>query len=552
MDPVFHLIVFAVLSLLLIFSIALGELIRKKRIPLIYKNLIVGGILKMCRIKSFIKKPEVIVLSLILIFRVVYFFCLDYNFTPDSYEYIAVNGFSWLQGSIDRYRLPVYPMIIDICKIISGEHFAFLVCSVQLLASLLSIVVLYLTIKRITDKKWICLFITFLYGTLEATTGWDKTLLTESLSLSLTVFIVFGIVSFVKTKTYKYVALTTICLLIGCFLRAIFVIFTGFFFGFLVLITILPAKKTDPITPKQRRVNAKCSVTAVIPIVLVFVYAFMFNAQYGGFTISDSALGQQLYIVIENGYYKDSSDKELQETADGIKNSIAESKLTNEIDSFVNNLFNKSHNKESIKKRLKTELPELGKDIILDPSIESELDNIIYNRNKNEYNCSYTSSTSLCRWFIMENYDRNRVKKFVNEAKLNHLKSYIIHIPLNTFESFSSYKCIKSSAIASLVSQITDNLLFFLNITVLHSLLVSLIELLSYIIILIKQKKADWIRLGLGVFILSTVLLSIFGTNGEFARTAITALPFMFVAFAVYVEWFFNRIINTLSDKSKR
>ena len=469
----------------------------------------------MCRIKSFIKKPEVIILSFILIFRVVYFFCLDYNFFPDSYEYIARDGFSWLQGSIDRYRLPVYPMIIDICKFVSGANFAFLVCTIQLTASLVSIIILYLTIKRITNKKWICLFITFLYGTLNATVGWDKTLLTESLSLSLTVFIIFGIVSFLKSKYYKYVAFTTICLLFGCFLRAVFVIYAGLFFGFLVLITILPSRKMDSITrSKQRRINAICSVIAVIPVVLVFVYAFMFNNQYGGFTISDSALGQQLYIVIGNEYYKDSSDKELREIADYIKN----------------------------------------KDTILDPSIESELDSIIYNRMGNEYDYSDMDSNTLCRWFIMEHYDRNRVKEFVNESKTKHIRSYIVCIPLNTFESFSSsqYNCIKSSAIARGLSQITNNLLFFLTITVLHSLLISMIELLSFIIILIKKKKADWIRLGLGVFILSTVLLSIFGTNAEFARTAITAIPFMFVAFAAYIECLFNHVIHRLTDKSKR
>ena len=443
-------------------------------------------------------------------------------------------------------------MIIDICKNISGEHFAFLVCSVQLLASLLSIVVLYLTIKRITDKKWICLFITFLYGTLNATTGWDKTLLTESLSLSLTVFIIFGIVSFIKCKDYKYVVLTTICLLTGCFLRAIFVIYAGLFFGFLVLITILPARKMDSITRlKQRRVNAMCSVIAFIPIVLVFVYAFMFNDQYGGFTISDSALGQQLYVVLANDYYKDSTDCEIKEVADSIVNSSAESSLSKKIDSFLEEYYNEADDNDNTVQQIKNQLLSSASKK-LDKEMEISLDQYIYDEYQNDYDCSFTSPTYLARLYIMENFDRNRVKEFVNEAKLNHIKSYIVHIPLHTFESFSSYNCIKSSAIASLVSQITNNLLFFLTITVLHSLLVSMIELLSFIKILIKQKKADWIRLGLGVFILSTVLLSIFGTNAEYARTAITALPFIFVAFAVYVEWFFNRIINTLSDKSKR
>ena len=225
--------------------------------------------------------------------------------------------------------------------------------------------------------------------------------------------------------------------------------------------------------------------------------------------------------------------------------------LSKKIDSFLEEYYNEADDNDNTVQQIKNQLLSSASKK-LDKEMEISLDQYIYDEYQNDYDCSFTSPTYLARLYIMENFDRNRVKEFVNEAKLNHIKSYIVHIPLHTFESFSSYNCIKSSAIASLVSQITNNLLFFLTITVLHSLLVSMIELLSFIKILIKQKKADWIRLGLGVFILSTVLLSIFGTNAEYARTAITALPFIFVAFAVYVEWFFNRIINTLSDKSKR
>jgi len=74
-------------------------------------------------LKHIKKFPELLVLSFLFIFRIVYFFSLTYTLTPDSYEYIAVDGFAWLQGSVDRYRLPVYSMLIDICQFISKNHF---------------------------------------------------------------------------------------------------------------------------------------------------------------------------------------------------------------------------------------------------------------------------------------------------------------------------------------------------------------------------------------------------------------------------------------------
>lgn len=457
----------------------------------------------MQKVKQFIKKPECIIISFVIVFRVVYFFCLDYCFRADSYEYIARDGFAWIHGTVDRYRLPVYPMVIDICKFISEFHYTLLLCLFQLIVSLFSIIVLYSTIKKIIDKKWICLLSTFLYGTLNAVSEWDKTLLTESLSLSLTVFVIWGIVSFLKEGKYKYVIITTICLLFGCFLRAVFVIYSGLFFGFMILCVIFPKTSTDmSSTSKPREKNIKCALITSIPILLVFLYAFSFNNQYGGFTLSDSALGQQLYVVLEKEYYKDSSDVEIIKAADSILNTS------------------------------------------IDKELEATLNKYIFEEYENDYNCSFTTSTYLARLYIMENYDRNRVKQFVNESKSNHLKSYLLSIPFNVFYSYSSDKNIKSSTMAKLFSIVTDNSLFFLTFTVFHSLIISVVELLSFVVILIKKKKVEWLRLGLGVYILSTILLSIFGTNGEFARIAITALPFMFVAIAIYINCFCSKIHN--------
>ncbi len=443
----------------------------------------------MNRVKQFIKRPEFLILSLLLIFRVIYFFCLDYHFTPDSKEYISRDGFAWLHGSVDKYRLPVYPMLIDICQYLSDTQFVSLVCVVQLIASLSSIIILYLTIKKITDKKWICIITTAVYAMLNATIGWDKTILTESLSLSLTVYTVFGIISFIKDSKYRYVLMTTACLLVGCFLRAIFVIYAGLFFGFLVLISIWPGKDR----PRMR--NIRCTAIATIPVLLVLVYAFMFHRQYGGFTVSDSALGQQVYIVLENHYYEDSSDAEIK--------------------GLVETIFSSS---------------------------EEKLDN---------YSWGTENPTYMARLCIMEGFDRDRVKAFVDEAIEKNLKSYLIDVPGHFFDGYFSYNKVKETRIAELISGTMSCSFFFLSITVLHSFIISITELISYGVIFRKKKRSDWIRLGLGIYILATVLLSVFGTNSEFARAAITSLPFMFVAFSIYADWFFKQIAKHLPKQTE-
>lgn len=494
--------------------------------------------------KKLIKAPEFLTLAFIALFRVVYFFCLDFHYTPDSYEYIARDGFSWLLGGIDRYRLPVYPMVIDICKLVSGSHFALLLCLLQLVVSVFSVVVLYWTLKKIIDKKWICLAITFLYGTLSAVAGWDKTLLTESFSLSLTVFIIFGIVSFLKEDKYKYVIITTLCLLVGCFLRAVFVIYLGLFFGFMLLCIIFPKKTDEGSNPtKQRKKAVKHTLIAAIPLLFVFIYAFTFNNLYGGFTLSDSALGQQLHIVLQRGYYKDASDAEIKKDADEILNSTANSLLEKNLNSLLSEFYKNSDEHEITKIKEQMLSAYDGK---LDKELESDLNNYIYEIYKNDFDCSFTNPTYLARIYILENYDRDRVVQFVNQSKMSNLKNYLVKIPFNILGSYSSANTVKSSSLPALLSNISNNSLFFVTLTVLHSFVISVIELLSFIVILIKKKKADWLKLGLGTFILATILLSIIGTNGEFARTAITALPFTFVALATYANGLCSRIIDKL------
>ena len=73
-----------------------------------------------------------------------------------------------------------------------------------------------------------------------------------------------------------------------------------------------------------------------------------------------------------------------------------------------------------------------------------------------------------------------------------------------------------------------------ISMAVLHGVVIGLLEMLAFLIVLIKRKYAHWIHLGLSVFVLGTTFLSMFGTNGEFGRTAITMYPMLIVSIAVW------------------
>ena len=451
---------------------------------------------------------SVFVFVMLFLHRILLFYSLDVKYTFDSLDYMTKNGFDCFSGKLDRYRLPVYPMIIEVFQKLFTYETGLIICIFQLLLSLLSLIFLYLTVKKVTKNKTVSLIISCLYSTLNAIAGWDKVILTESISLSLTVFALYGIVSFLMENKVRYAVLASGILVVGCFLRAVFVIYAGMFFGalILILITSLFSKKNK--TSSNYKRNYLLSIGAAsVPVILSLVYAFCFYTQFGAFTMSDSYLGQQLYNVIRLDMYKDCTNNEITKIADEITSS---------------------------------KIPEKAKpgDKILDPEIQQELQKIVDSITGSSYDLEKMDNYSMGRFYIMDKFSRDDVKAFVDVSMKNHRLINIQRMISNSNDKFitNRYISISYDRNTDILYSVLNDFISVITITMLHAFIVSIIEIILFFRYLLKNKEAKWIRLGLGAFILSTVLLSLIGTNDEYARTAITALPFMFVALSFYLK----------------
>ena len=489
------------------------------------------------------EKSEVIVLSLLALFRMIYFNILDINYTVDSYEYISRDGFAWLSGVPDRYRLPVYPMLIDILKSAFGDAYAYMLCLLQLIISICSIVVFYLMLKKLINNKNLCMIFTAFYATFNALTGWDKTLLTESLSLSLTVFLLFAIISYIKSNKYRYIIEASVIIIIGSLLRAIFAIYGGLFFAFLIIYTIFPGKFSSTLDKKLQRVKIlKGSLIALLPIVLILGYSYLFYNQYGGFTMSDSGLGQQLSIVLNDEYYTSSDDEELVNVASDILNTKSESLINRELYALCDDKVSNNKDSSELFEELKQKYLEVNPDIMLDPKYESFLEEELDVLFDKRYDCEKFEPFFLARQYIMSNYDRNRIVDFVNESKIKNIKPYIFNLISNTFENYSSYTLPMEGFKYTTGNKLIKFSIFTINLSVLQTIFIALIEFAVFFWLLIKKKRTDWIRLGLAVFIIAGIILSLIGTNAEYARTAITSLPFIFVSLSLLCNNLINKI----------
>ncbi|MEE1077057.1 MAG: glycosyltransferase family 39 protein [Acutalibacteraceae bacterium] len=499
---------------------------------------------------SFILRAEFITLFLLVFSKIIYFFCLEIKCTADSYEYIARNGFDVFSGVIDRYRLPVYPVLIDLCTHLFEDNYLLALCYFQLVLSLVSIVLLYITMKNLTEHGFINLSVTTLYVLCNAVIGWDKTILTESLSLSLTVIIAWGVILYLKKNSKKAIIIAVVAATIGCFLRAVFAIYAGLILGFLILRLIFPGKNLEKSAIKTQRLsNLKCTAIAVVPVILLMLYAGGFYQQYGAFTLSDSGLGQQVTVVLATGYYLGSPDEEIKEVADVFLNSTSQETLSVEIEKSIDSIYKKCSLTEEEKETLEKMMFEYyNPDIILAEAYEKEMNTYFSKLYENDFTCDDAGSLYMARCYIMNNFSRERINTFVSKCKKDNIKSYVLDFYKNATEEFNSYKTPLTSTIASLLNDFFNSVVFFFRITLLHGIIIGFLELVIFVVVLVRKKFTDWLHLGLAGFILSTAVLSILGTNAEFARTSITMIPFMFISVGLWINLLYTKFICKNKD----
>ncbi len=493
-------------------------------------------------------KIDILVLSIVIFLRIAYFvFCNEIVRTLDSAEYIKVNGFSCVLGNLDRYRLPVYPLLIDISSKLFGAYYLHAMCFAQLLVSLVSTVAMYHMLKKLSDRSYIYLTITAFYCISPAVIGWDKVVLTESFSLSFTIFMLWGLVFYLKEEKLRYIIVAIAASGIGAFLRAVFAIYTGVIFGFLIVRLIFADKKDKGAKRIQRISDVKALSIAIIPVILLVGYGARFYSQYGAFTLSDSGLGQQLSIVLQNGYYEDSSDEEIKNTVNDILNGKALDYYDKSIETLIYDIYGEdlsSEQKQQIKESITAYISE---DDLIEQKYIDNLNLFFSELYGGEQDAIAYDRVYCARCYIMNNFDRDRINDFISEAKAANMKDYLFSLRHGTFTYFSSpYERTSGGVISLLLRAFIKRIIPSINIYLLQGLLVGFVEIVIYAIILIKKKYSSWMHLGFAIMILVTGMLSVLGTNAEFARTAITMFPMLFVVFGIWA----NRIIDVIGKRT--
>ncbi len=220
---------------------------------------------------------------------------------PDTTSYV---DYFWKQG----LRTPGYPLIIDAFQLLVPSHFKGAVALFQMLVSWLSLIVLYrmfcliLEAVQFPNRKLAGLFV-LLYGCLPASFTPDAYVITESLSITITMIFLYYAVRFVISVKWKDGVLMVLMSLAGFMIKTSLFVFTFDAAILLVLMLVLERDK------RKELMKMAVSVLAVLLFYGLWILGVWKNT--GVMSFSQLPPRHNLAKVIQSGAYQYWPDQKL-------------------------------------------------------------------------------------------------------------------------------------------------------------------------------------------------------------------------------------------------
>ena len=406
---------------------------------------------------------------IIVLFRFLYYSTMPSFITAgDSQTYIDYSFQDMLRLKFTNMRTPIYPLIIRLCSYISPINYLHMVALLQCLCSLISLILFWKIIRLFSDSKRICTVFMLLYGCNPQIFAWDKAILTESLAISGTVLFLYLIILYLHKPAQRYGVLISVLLFFLTLLRPSFMLFMFYYIIFLgtrfILIT------------EQRKFIVLPFVASAFTIMLISIYSFLFEKQWGLFSITSVMPQQLLYVSIKEGFYSAGSN-------------------------------------DAIVKDIHT-LLSVGGD-------------------------GETVSSVTQLWPIIDHYGIKTIQEFAINSFINCPKEYAKYIIDTIFthgKGFFSMGYIfgEQRKFSSIVGRIYSNSMIltgsvFSIVRLSHAYVFTISEFILWI----RHRKnhvLSWIHFGLWVFMLSIILSTFILTNAAFDRTMVHIIPFVYVS----------------------
>ena len=239
------------------------------------------------KLEKYLKLRYIYVLAILNCALMTYIFKVDISF--DTYTYIDAWS-SLLEGHIDKWRTPVYPIFLGVMKTICGNHYLYYVVAIQHFVFLLSIKYFYLLLQNVITNNKLSFSLTLFYALYPCVATYNCCIMTETFAVAGSIFLLYSIFKLYKTSNYYFGIYMFLWLFFLIFLRPAVV----YLLPVIIVGWCIVAIKRKSFGDR----SVLCGITgSVVVSILLTVYLFMFKSNYGVFTPSGIGLINQYTVA---------------------------------------------------------------------------------------------------------------------------------------------------------------------------------------------------------------------------------------------------------------
>ncbi|MDR0521547.1 MAG: hypothetical protein LBH00_06810 [Planctomycetaceae bacterium] len=234
-------------------------------------------------------------------------FLEDHGIDPKSYIEASYNVCNILHGDVDLKRPFVYPALIALCRTIAGDkHALALTVVLQRLIGIASIAIFYLLCQFFLKTKYLAVLPMVFYAVLTIfMRRFDTWIMTEPLSMSLTIFLTYGFLLYSQRTSYLKALPLGFSAFFLVMLRPAFLVFVPFIFLFFIGQFVF--------FRKNWRRNLTGLAAAVLSVLGIFGYSVLVERECGVRTVSIISFYNLFMCEIQSGITDNGSNLQINQ-----------------------------------------------------------------------------------------------------------------------------------------------------------------------------------------------------------------------------------------------
>ena len=264
-------------------------------------------------LKTILKSPLTYILFISFFIQyAVYRKYETYTFTGDTLSYLSdLYKDNIFLGKVNLFRTPVYPYFCKFFELFSSKNNLYInIVLGQKVLFFIGIILFYLTIKKIFNKKIPSFIITMFYAINPYLFLWNTVLLTEAITIFQITFLLYLTISFIKDPKKSSAIGIGMLLLLLVMTRPANIYLIALYLIFWILKYILE-KKSKAITYIKTGF-----ISIIVTIIVILLYCNQMRIQYGNFGLTSVSNTNSTLTLIYSGLYTYSDRKDFVKDID--------------------------------------------------------------------------------------------------------------------------------------------------------------------------------------------------------------------------------------------